>query len=83
MKKSDQETSRMADVMAFVLFHLEELVDAGLVKGPKLLTASGRAHVVGLKKSGFEPTHEEQITAIAYLQGGGLEPREKSSNDAK
>lgn len=43
---------------------LEDLIDKGIITGPKMLTPEGRKAVADLRASGFKPTPEETEWAM-------------------
>lgn len=56
---------------------LEELIDKGMITGPKLLTEEGRKIVADLRASGFNPTPEETEWAMRAITSQNTE----GSND--
>jgi len=65
------ELNRMSRVMLQVYLMLEELIQAGLATGPKVLTEEGEAIAIKDRAEGFEPTEEELISVVQYLKQQG------------
>ena len=59
-----------AKALAWTLFHIEELIDKGLVDGPKLLNPAKRHEVQALVDSGYRPTDEQIHDWMANLVSG-------------
>lgn len=55
---------RTEAILVHTMIVLEDLVERGVVSGPKILTEEGRAIAMKLKASGFEPTPDETECAM-------------------
>lgn len=54
-------------VVLFVYGALDELIDAGLVEGSKMLTESGRIEYAQLLAENFQPTPEELQSTLNVI----------------
>ena len=59
--------SRKEKVVLYVLSETQQLVDAGLVNGPKIMTKLGQKAADELRQAGFKPNRDEIDWAIDNL----------------
>lgn len=60
----------VAAALLYTTLIMEELIDKGMVSGPKILTASGKDMVEKMKAAGYEPSTKEIEMCTAYLAQG-------------
>jgi hypothetical protein len=61
------EASHEAKVMLFMLYYMEELIDKGLIEGPKTLSTLGKQQAERLIEQNFSVTEEEAKEAMSFL----------------
>jgi hypothetical protein len=66
-----EELGHSEKVFLYTLYHLESLMDKGLIEGPKTLMDEGRRYYEEvLAPAGFRPTEGEITAAMRFITSG-------------
>ena len=62
-----EEMPRLQKAILFVMCNIENLIDKGLMDGPKLVTEGGWQEFKKLEKEGFRPTDDERLAVMKAI----------------
>lgn len=64
---TDHEYTNEEKIILFMIYTSEQLIDTGIIEGPKYLTAAGKVTVEKWIEEGYRPTDEEMHWALSEI----------------